>query len=136
MTTREYLDQVQPLAIATRRQREKVERLEAICYKMTSIASGMPRGGSGDKSDAWDALSDELSVYQTKLLEQLRKEHEIEDFLKQIPTARYRELLAARYIDLCTWEEVGDILGCSDRHAKRLHGAALNEARMIFGECP
>ena len=136
MTTREYLEQVKPLAISARRQREKVERLEAVCYKMTSIASGMPHGGGGDKSDAWAALGDELGIYQARLVEQLRKEHEIEDFLTQIPTVRYRELLAARYIDICTWEEVGDILGCSDRHAKRLHGAALNEARIIFGECP
>lgn len=73
---------------------------------------------------ATERLTDRLIEVQTKALGRAASIMETIDGL-QDPV--YRRVLHLKYIDGLEWEYIAARLGCSKRHAQRLHGYALLE---------
>lgn len=57
---------------------------------------------------------------------------EIVRFIKQIDNSSYRLLLELRYVNLCTWENIAEIMDLSLSTVYRMHGSALLEADRLW----
>lgn len=112
--------------------REK-ERILSRLTRMTSSATGMPRGG-GDKDPMTNGvakmieLEREIDSKVDKLVE-LRRE--IEAGIETVDSNTQRRLLKLRYIDGMTWERVAVEMDYSYMQVCRLHGKALNALKML-----
>lgn len=137
---REFLESVREAKFEQNRCRRKVVELDSQCQSITSRASGMPSGGSGDKhQDAlWAALSDQRSLYWKNYLNAKEQERKVESFITSLPNPTHRAILTLHYVDLLKWPRVVDELEkCgiyySERQIFRLHGEALQAARLLWG---
>lgn len=57
---------------------------------------------------------------------------EIMKFIGQIDNNSYRLLLELRYVNLCTWERIAEIMDVSLSTVYRMHGSALLEADYFY----
>ena len=64
--------------------------------------------------------------------EYLRREVEVESFIRRLPTPVYRQLLRHYYLECLTFERVGEVMRKSERYTRQLHDAALVEAQRIW----
>ena len=119
----------------TRRDR-RVEELTCQCESITSKYGVTPRGGSGRSSvSVWDALIEAKDRVEAKLVESLKLEAAIEDFIDALDNPLHRELLRYRYLEGLSWEDVGEHINRNPDYARReLHGAALQAARKKWRE--
>ena len=137
MTIQEYLD---TYAAAGRRAARYRKEYEAERKKLGTIRSGVgdgtPRSGKISKPTEQQAtrLAAKAEKWKEAELEEIRIQQEIAALIARVPEP-YGTILYARYIEGKEWEEVGDAVGFSERHARRLHDRALE----IIGEierCP
>ena len=132
---REFLESYWELRRETDRLDRRVYELTVQCENVTAKYTGMPRGGGGSSTTAWDALIEAKALAEARLVESLRREVEIEDFVDTIPNKVYRQLLRYRYLEDLTWETIGNLMHYHPVHVRlRLHGAALNAAREKWEE--
>lgn len=136
---REYFQSVYGLKLEIARLTERVRTLQAQCEKMTTVLTGMPRGGSSDPERLMALLADERAALDARLLQAEGQTREVEDFIARLPDRLYREILSRRYIDCLRWPKVleklqdqGDYY--EERQMFRLHGRALNAARKLWEE--
>jgi DNA-directed RNA polymerase specialized sigma24 family protein len=132
---REFLDSYWEAKREEKRMRRRLAELSARCEKMTQNISGMPRGGGGDSSSAWDALIEAKIAADEQLKYWLRLEKEIESFIDSLSERTHRELLRYRYLESLKWETIGDLMSYNPDYVRmRLHGQALNAAREKWKE--
>ncbi|MGN0984717.1 MAG: sigma factor-like helix-turn-helix DNA-binding protein, partial [Gemmiger sp.] len=117
--------------------RQEKRLREAICRERARLEStgcalgGLPRGGGrtdrlGDGIAVLLARQQELTA-QLAASEQLRRE--IEAAINALNAPLQREALLGRYVDGLEWWKVADRLFISERHARRLHSAALERLK-------
>ena len=138
---RAFLESVKEARFEQHRCHRKMLELDAQCQSITAQMSGMPGGGSGDKHrDAlWAALSDQREAYRDKYLLAKKREQEVEKFISGLPNPVHRAVLSLHYVDLMTWPYVTkELERCgiyySERQIFRLHGDALQAARLLWQE--
>lgn len=125
-----FLFSYEEAVLEAQRLERRAQELESQCSKLAAQYSGSPRGGSGGSPNAtWDAFCDARTRVEEKRQYYLQREAEIEAFVDSLPTPIYRQVLRHYYIELLTWEEVGEAMKYSERHARELHGRALLEAQ-------
>jgi len=130
MTAKEYLSQAFHLDNEIQVKLLQVQAYRDLATRTTSVISSTPRSDSPnlqmmaslvakvvDKESEIDTAVDSLIALKT----------EIEGSIAKVRTPLYRQLLELRYLCFRTWEEVGEQLGCTDRHARRVHLLALEE---------
>jgi DNA-directed RNA polymerase specialized sigma subunit len=134
MNTQEYLGQISKLDKMIERKLCEVNRLD---QQIHSIA-GVPEGEKVQKSPDLDKLCTGVS----KLIDFEREtEAEVEECINKrkaiiaqidaIPSKAYYVVLTDRYVREKTFDEIASEMGCTKRHALRLHSEALEE----FGKC-
>lgn len=137
---RPFLNSVDRMRRAYLRQQSKVERIESTCQKLTANFSGMPRSGSADAQALWAKLADERSLATTLYRRMLDQETAVERFIAELPSEIHQAILLERYVDSAgkPWPEVTTELAkhyrlyYTERHVQRLHGAALESARLMW----
>lgn len=137
---REFLESVRDARFEVRRSEIKLEELEAQSTSITARMTGMP-GGGGDvhKDHALIALAMARSALEITRAEAEAKVREVEWFINLLPDVRHRAVLTFYYVHLFKWPRVVEELEkCgmyySDRHIFRLHGDALQSARMLWAD--
>jgi hypothetical protein len=136
---REYLQSVYGLKLEIARLTERVRTIQAQCEKMTTVLTGMPRGGNADPERLMAVLADERATLDDRLLKAEMQEREVESFIARVPDRLYREILSRRYVDCLRWPRVLEKLQAQgdyyeERQMFRLHGQALTAARKLWDE--
>ena len=136
---REYLQSVYGLKLEIARLTERVRTVQAQCEKMTTVLTGMPRGGGSDPERLLAVLADERATLNGRLLKAEVQTREVENFIARVPDRLYREILSRRYVDCLRWPQVLEKLQAQgdyyeERQMFRLHGKAMNAARKLWAE--
>lgn len=127
MTTKEYLSQIYYARLKLQRLEDRREYIRA---KMTGVSSP----GLGDRvqtspEDKMPRLMARLDDIERKIAVQIEREQNlIEKISAQVETVeplQYREVLALRYINCLSWQEIAARMHYSERWLFKLHGAAL-----------
>lgn len=136
-----FLESVRIAKFVQRRCELKLEQLEAECASVTARITGEPGGGSSDvhKDGPLVALAQTKTDLKNAYLEVKQRERDVEEFINQLPDVRHRAVLSLHYVALLRWPRViAEMEKCglyySDRHIFRLHGDALQAARILWAE--
>ena len=91
----EFLFSYEEAVLEVQRLERRAEELESQCSKLAAQYSGSPRGGSGGSPNAtWDAFCDALTRVEEQKQEYLRREAEVEAFIKRLMTVpKYSDVL-------------------------------------------
>lgn len=115
------------------RLERRAEELASQCNKLAAQYGGAPRsGGGGSHNATWDAYCEAIDRVEKQKREYLQREAEVEAFIRRMRTPVYRQILRYYYLELLTWEKVGERIGYSERHARELHDGALVEAQRLW----
>lgn len=115
------------------RLERRIEEMTAQAEKVTSVISDTPRGGKKETGNpVWDALVDTKTRCGENMVAALKREAEIEAFIRSLDGPVIRQLLRYRYLELMSWEQMAAEMNYTERHIYRLHGAALKEARRVW----
>lgn len=137
---RAFLGTVREARLEEARCRRRLQEIDAQCRSVTSPLSAMPHGGGDSHKDGpLAALADQRRLHEALLTAAVRQEMKVERFIAQLGTDRHRIVLKLRYVDLLGWTRIQEQLEAqglyySDRQIYRLHGEALQEARLIWAE--
>ena len=126
MTAKEFLSQAKDIDRRIDHVQERIDRLRARLEsgRMSRI-TGMPRGGSGDWTDAEAQLIDLEKRYSAEISSMCRMKILVSDAIHTVGNSTYEDLLKLRYIDGKTWESVAEAMGYDVRYVQRMHGKAL-----------
>jgi len=116
------------------RQLEELERLKAMCQKMTSTLSEVPisaKGKASSREELYTCLADLMDEINGKVDQYAAMRGEIETAINTVDKPTLRFLLKRKYIDGKTWEEIAVELNKSWRHTVRLHGEALEKINIF-----
>jgi len=129
---REFLDSYWEMRKESARLERRIEELSAQTERVTAQLTGMPRGGGDGANLVWDALIDTKDRAGKNLKAVLDREAEIEEFILMMDGPLLRQLLRYKYLELLTYEQIAAEMNYSERHVRRLHGRALQEARRTW----
>lgn len=136
---REFLESVRTAKYEQHRCELRLEQLEAECTSITARLSGDPGGGTTDvhHDGAWATMAQTRIDLKNAYEDAKRRERDVEEFISQIPDVRHRAVLSLYYVSLLKWPRVVEEmekcgLYYSDRHIFRLHGDALQSARILW----
>ena len=134
MTVKEYLNRARLLDKEINAKIDHLERIDAMVNRVTPVLSDMPHQPTDNqkrekllvkmidlKWEINDAIDD---LVDTK--------REAMKLIGQIDNGSYRLLLELRYVNLCTWEKIAEIMDVSLSTVYRMHGTALLEAEKIY----
>lgn len=125
MNAKQWLGRVQYIDRRIEAKAEQAMRIRARLEGRRAILSDMPRGGSGDWTDALAnliALEQEIDQEIDGLIIARR---EIVKTIDALPDERMRTLLELRYLNGWGWQRVADALHYDRRSVTNLHCAAL-----------
>jgi hypothetical protein len=141
---RQFLMSVAESRIEAKRLRLRTQRLEAQATKLTASLTGMPRGG-GDSGNLLASLADMREDSIRAMIRAEAQEKKVTDFIDRLENPVSRMILKLRYCDCLDWlprprrrsvltelQKVGQFY--SESHLFRLHGKALNEARVLYNK--
>lgn len=129
---REFLDSYWEMRMESARLQRRIEELTVQTERVTAQLTGMPRGGGDGANLVWDALIDTKDRAGKTLKDALDREAEIEEFISMLDGPILRQLLRYKYLELLTYEQIAKEMNYSERHVRRLHGRALQEARRVW----
>lgn len=137
---KDFLRSVKDARFYQRRCELKLEQLDAQCTSVTAKLTGEPTGG-GDvhKDGPLVSLAQARIDLRSAYLKAEQKEKEVEDFISLLPDVRHRAVLTLYYVTLLKWPRVVEEmekcgLYYSERQVFRLHGDALQQARILWAE--
>lgn len=137
MTVKEYLSRARSLDREIEAKLDHIEKLDAMVNRATPILSDMP-GGTMDtaKRERFIVkmidLKWEINAEIDKLVD---IKSELNQFIGNIGNSNHRLLLELRYINICTWEKIAEIMDLSLSTVYRMHGSALIEAEKNYKNC-
>ena len=137
---RAFLESVRDARFEQRRCELRLEQIEAQCTSVTARITGAPGGGGDVHKDGplvnlAQTRQDLMAAYD----DEQRRGKEVENFIKLLPDVRHRAVLSLHYVNLLKWPRVVEEmekcgLYYSERHIHRLHGQALQAARVLWSE--
>ena len=92
--------------------------------------SGMPRGGSGDWTDAIDTVIEMERTIRKEIKELCRVKRAVNDAIAAVEVVKFKTVLELRYRNYLQWEEIADKLGYELRNVFKLHGRALLKVKI------
>lgn len=135
MTFKEYMGQMWELTHLAKRTLERIEETRSQAEKMTTTLSHAPFWGTpADGVNAMDVLVDLQVMYVETLRRIYRKQRELEAFIDRVGDDKQRMVLRLRYIDMHRWELIAVELNYDMRWVFRIHGTALEAARLLYAE--
>ena len=127
MNGREILHQYRDTEAEIMRLERELKEAQARAERVTTSYSLVKAGGNNQRSleDAILRL-DALKLEFCQLVDQqVSRRYEVGRVLDRLPNARDRLFFHMRYIDLMTWQKIGEELGLNQRYIYRLHGKLL-----------
>lgn len=98
---REYFQSVYGLKLEIARLTERVRTLQAQCEKMTTVLTGMPRGGSSDPERLMALLADERAALDARLLQAEGQTRRLRILSPASPTACIGKSSVAAILTAC-----------------------------------
>lgn len=120
------------------RTEEEIEQWRARAARLTQSFSGMPPGsGSSDQiPNAVEKIAELEDQLRYKVTELVQTRKDIEAAIELVPDASQQTILRMKYINgVRDWNIIGDKVGYSDRHSRRVHGWALLSLKNVL-ICP
>lgn len=110
------------------RKLSEFERIKAMCTRMTTAFSDMPKApGMKSREDLYIKLADMADEINADVDRYVDMRRDIERKIQSVDDTVLRTLLSYRYIDGCTWEQTAVNMNYCYMQVCRLHGKALNE---------
>ena len=135
MTVKEFLNRARYLDREIDAKIDHLERIDSMVNRVTPVLSDMPADPCRDNHKREKLLVKMIDL-KWEINEELDKlvdtKREIMEFISKIGSNSYRLLLELRYVNLCTWERIAEIMDISLSTVYRMHGAALLEADIIY----
>ena len=126
MTAKEYLMRAWQI---DRRIEAKIEERDRLRAKLEagrmSRITGMPRGGSGDWTDAVSRVVELDRQIGAEIVALCAIKREVNAAIDAVEPTRLREVLALRYRNYMRWEEIAERLRYDERWVRRLHWRGL-----------
>ena len=129
MTAKEYLRSIRNADENINYRLSEISKLRAEITSISPKTGGERVQTSGD-SDPMKAV-DRLVTLEAEINAEIDRYTELKvkarEMISQLPNDRHRAILTEYYLNHKTWEQVAEYMNISNRHAKRLHGWALQE---------
>lgn len=135
MTVKEYLNRARYLDREIEAKIDHLERIDSIVNRVTPVLSDMPFSLMREAEKREQLLVKMIDLkweINAEIDELVDTKREIVKFIGKIDNNSYRLLLELRYVNLCTWEKIAEIMDVAVRHVYRLHGSALIEAEKAW----
>ncbi len=128
MTTKEYLSQVLPFDREINRKIDRLGDLYADAVRVTALFREAPGGGGSERGfeermGRYLALRDEINADIDRLAD---LKQEIRALIDSLPDETGRSVLEMHYLRGMTFGEIGDAVGYSPRHIRRIEKKALS----------
>ena len=119
------------------RHARRVAALDSRCARVTASLHAGPGGGQADAEALWAALCDARTEAAQAVRAEMDRYRAVENFIARLQDPTHRSILALRYLEGLNWIQVQHRLAehgsvYSERHVTRLHGQALQAARLIW----
>lgn len=96
--------------------------------KLTGLPTARSQTGGSPQEKAACSTMELRERYHNKIEELDRQLLEIEEAIEGL-ASRERRILRHKYIEGLTWEQVGDVSGYCERHARRIHDRAIKKLK-------
>ena len=125
---KQRLQQYIQLQRETDRLYDEIERLRSQAEKMTAVLSAEPKGGSGkDRMAVVDDIVDKKRQLEEKVHEAFAARSAIVQAIDAVKSPLHRSVLAWRYLNGATFEEIAVREGYTYNHmVMRVHPTALS----------
>lgn len=137
MTAKEYLLQIKDIRHRIQILDEQIQQLRADAESAGISLDGMPHAQGGKKSK-WESLVIQLADYERNFVGEMStlwsKTMEANEYIGQIPSTQYQDILIRRYLKDQRWEQISYEMHISWQHSFRIHGRALTELEKILHE--
>lgn len=130
MTTQEYLGQISRLDKMIERKLCEVQRLDEQIHSIAGVSEGERVQKTPDLDKLCSGVSrliDFENETAAEVDECIRKRKAIIAQIDAIPSKSHYMVLTDRYVREKTFDEIASEMGCTKRHALRLHAEALEE---------
>lgn len=137
MTAKKYLNQIRWLTIEIESRRETLLRIREETYGLTSGMNGPVVDTSGNSSKTERAaikLQEAAERLEKTIIRREKLREKIEADIGKLTDPAERSVLILRYIELLSWDEIGERMNYARRTAQRIHGRALGSIERILKE--
>ena len=113
------------------RKLSELERIKAMCTRMTTAFSDMPRTpGIKTREDLYIKLADLADEINADVDRYVDMRGVVVQAIKTVDDWKLEQLLMCRYVDGMNWEQVAEAMTYDIRWVTRLHGKALAKLQM------
>lgn len=137
MTAKQYLSQVERLNKMISNKLSEIYQLKSMASNISVLNDGFKIQSSGEKDRIGDMVSQIVDLerdtqkYVDIYMEILQK---VIMQIDSMPKETHYKVLFAKYIENKTFDIIAEEMGYSWRQVMRIHGAALSEFEMMYGE--
>lgn len=112
----------------------RVQRLEAIDAPPINY-NGMPRGTqTGRPTEAVALMLTDAKTRKAQAYTEMQKAYDtVQAVIESLEDERQRDVLELCYLEGLEWDEIAAVINYTERHAHRIHAAALCEVHMKMG---
>lgn len=121
------------------RRSRRIQILESQCTRITTAPRPTAGGGGGrnDRKELLAELADARDEESLAIRQELEQYRTVSCFIDHIQDPISRFILRLRYLEGCTWTDAQrklyqDGTYYSERHLRRLHNKALDEAQALW----
>ena len=119
------------------RRSRRIQILESQCTRVTTALHPVAVGGGNDREVLLAELADARDEEDLAIRRELEQYRTVSLFIDHISDPISRFILRLRYLEGCTWTDAQrklyqDGTYYSERHLRRLHNKALDEARALW----
>ena len=127
-----WLQEYRALEAEVSKKKEKYERIRAACEKTTSIATGMPRGGSSARDELYAKMVDLAQELSADMGEMEYMREKVWGAVNAIQDRQLMALLTGRYLLGYSWGKIAtdfSLPACTVRG--RMHQRALDALHIV-----
>lgn len=119
------------------RRTRRIQILESQCTRITTAPRPTTGGGRNDREDLLAELADARDEEELAIRRELEQYRTVSLFIDNLTDPISRFILRLRYLEGCTWSDAQrklyqDGTYYSERHLRRLHKKALEEAQALW----
>ena len=123
-----YLNGYKYAVMEERRLRAEIEQWRSRAERVTPAMTGMPSGGQ-DANAPFVSAAESIANLELQLAEQLKRcvlmRQQIDNAIAQLQQPRLRHLMALRYVNGFTFDQIAVAMDMSYQWVCNLHGSAL-----------
>ena len=137
MTAKEYLQRIVSLSIRIRNLQQRLDRNDASSVGLVP-EYGKETVSHSRKTDSMESVILSYVTFKNELdrkrMELNRIQGECEKLIEKVPEPDERLILKLRYIKMCKWKEITDIMCLSRRMVLYKHGYAMRSFEAVNSE--